>query len=886
MQAIPAIDSSASARRAEWSDELNETAAQAAIVTLAPLRAAEGAFARCNEPITFGVSLPRGWCHAAEDLALTQAGGRVMPIQARTLDRWTDGSLRWALIDTFARTDGSGTASCLLTADNRQSRPAGPRISVTTAGKCLVVDTGVARFDLRPSGPSLFDGVWLGADAIIDADRSGLEITGADGHPYDVTFEQLSVVESGRLRAEIAARGTAAKRGRGHLPLTVNVRLQFFAESAIVRASLTLTNPNAARHPQGFWDLGDPGSVFLKAVRFTLAMRPAGKPAELRCSPEVSQPLQPMQQPFGLFQESSGGPNWASPAHRNRNGVVPVCFPGYRLVFPSAYRTGSRSTPIVSLQGDGATFSVAVPSFWQNFPKAIGVADDAVAIELFPGQHRDVHELQGGEQKTHGFVMVFGDDQVTTEPLAWARVPLVASVDGPRRDPHASGPASASDLAVGQYDELVGGAIDGEHAFERKREVADEYGWRNFGDLYADHEAVRHQGPERLISHYNNQYDALAGFATQYVRTGDRRWWSLMDDLAAHVVDVDLYHTDGDRPAYNHGYFWHTNHYLDAGTATHRAYPRRSGVHGGGPSAEHNYTTGLMMHYFLTGTPGSRDAVIQLADWVLAMDDGARTPFRWFDRGPTGHASATYSSDFHGPGRGAANSINALLDAHRLTNESRYLCKAKELVRRCINPADDLDAHNLRDPESRWSYVVFLQVLGKYLEHRFERGLVDLDYHYARASLLHYAEWMARHETPNLDRREKLEFPTETWAAQDIRKAAVFEFAAQHSADAAVRARFLERAGFFFTYAVSTLWSSPTRTLTRPMVLLLAYGFQSPSCLCPDAAEAKAEAPSYDYGPPVAFLAYKHRIKQKAMMYGALGAVPGLLLLGRLLWPL
>lgn len=868
MRAIPAIAVPSSARRTERSGELNEAAAQAAVITLAPVHAADGAFARCSEPITFGVSLPRGWCHAAEDLALTQAGGRVMPIQARTLDRWSDGSIRWALVDTFARTDASGTASCHLTAGNRQAPAASPRISVTTTGNRLVVDTGIARFGLRPSGPSLFDGVWLGADPIIDADRTGLEITGADGHPCDVTFEELSVVESGPLRAEIIARGNAARRGGRQLPLAVKVRLQFFAESAIVRASVGLTNPNAARHPQGFWDLGDRGSLFLKDVRFTLALRPAEKPADLRCSPDVNQPLEPMRQPLELFQESSGGPNWASPAHRNRHGVVPVCFPGYRLVFPSAYRTGSRATPIVSLERDGARLAVAVPGFWQNFPKAIAVADDRVAIELFPGQHRDVHELQGGEQKTHDFVMVFGDDRVTADPLAWARAPLVASVDGPRRAPHSSGPASASEGTVGQYEKIVRGAIDGEQCFERKREVADEYGWRHFGDLYADHEAVGHQGPERLISHYNNQYDALAGFATQYVRTGDRRWWSLMDDLAAHVVDVDLYHTDGDRPAYNHGYFWHTNHYVDAGIATHRAYSRESGLPGGGPSAEHNYTTGLMMHHFLTGSTASRDAVIELGDWVLAMDDGARTPFRWLDAGPTGLASATYSSDFHGPGRGAGNSLNALVDAHRLTDDMKYLRKAEELVGRCIHPRQDLEAIGLRDPESRWSYTVFLQALGKYLEHRSERDLVDEQYQLARESLLHYAGWMAAHETPNLDRSGRLEFPTETWAAQDIRKAAVFEYAAGHASDPMTRATFLERAAFFFDYSVMTLAAKPTHTLTRPIVLLLAYAFQRPTLDL-----SLVAGMSVDSRVPAGFVAYKRRVIRNMAAVGGLAAV-------------
>jgi len=47
--------------------------------------------------------------------------------------------------------------------------------------------------------------------------------------------------------------------------------------------------------------------------------------------------------------------------------------------------------------------------------------------------------------------------------------------------------------------------IEGEHTFERKREVIDEYGWRHFGDIYADHEAVRHTKPSPLVSHFNNQ---------------------------------------------------------------------------------------------------------------------------------------------------------------------------------------------------------------------------------------------------------------------------------------------------------------------------------------------------------------------------------------------
>ena len=200
--------------------------------------------------------------------------------------------------------------------------------------------------------------------------------------------------------------------------------------------------------------------------------------------------------------------------------------------------------------------------------------------------------------------------------------------------------------------------------------------------MYADHENPTRR--DVFVSHYNNQYDAVAGFLTRFLQTADRRWWMLGNDLAAHVVNIDLYHTQRDRAAYNGGFFWHTQHYQTAGTATHRSYSRLTGSAGGGPSSEHNYTTGLMLHYFLTGSEQSRAAVVQLADWVIDMDDGFKSRFRWIDRRDTGNASCTRSTDFHGPGRGAGNSINALLDAHRLTQDARYFPKFLDffLVRR------------------------------------------------------------------------------------------------------------------------------------------------------------------------------------------------------------
>jgi hypothetical protein len=56
----------------------------------------------------------------------------------------------------------------------------------------------------------------------------------------------------------------------------------------------------------------------------------------------------------------------------------------------------------------------------------------------------------------------------------------------------------------------------------------------------------------------------------------------------------------------------------------------------------------------------------------------------------------------------------------------------------------------------------------------------------------------------------------------------VFEFAARHTRDEGARASFLARADAFVDYAVTMLLQAPTGRLTRPLVLLLAYGFQRP----------------------------------------------------------
>jgi hypothetical protein len=834
------------------------------------------------EPVTCGLPLPRYWLSSPAQLELCDAQGGPVTLQTRVLERWPDGSIRWLLLDWQATVDGS--ASYRLSKSPTPTGHSEEGIQIARQSSALVIETGQARFvvgiGLAFPFAGYVPGVGTGEERILA--NSSLVDEANVGHQARVRTVQ--VMDDGPLRACVRVVGEwVSAHGRSLAEL--EAYLHFFAGSATVRLSVTIRNPRKARHPGGLWDLGNGGSIYLREAELRFGLENHDPTAVIRYSTELDQPFESCGPGLEIYQDSSGGQNWQCSNHLNRRHIVPHCFRGYRVRTEGREQFGLRATPVVAVESGRHFLAAAVPDFWQNFPKAIEATSASVAVSLFPRQAADLHEIQGGEQKTHEVTVAFGRDRVTAEPLDWCRTPLL-----PQATPEWYCPAAGHYLVPraqdpnSDYLKLVDAAIDGDDTFAHKREVIDEYGWRHFGEIYGDHEGVFHRGSRPLVSHYNNQYDAVAGFAYQFLRSGEQRWWQQMRELAAHVIDIDIYHCDRDKTAYNRGLFWHTYHYVDADTGAHRSYPRAAGVCGGGPSCEHNYTTGLMLTHFLTGDPRARQTVLDLAQWVIDIDDGSQTVFRFLDRGATGLASSSGNPLYHGPGRGAGNSINALIDGHRLTGDTRFLAKAEELIRRCIHPHDDIERHDLLDAERRWYYTVFLQALGKYLDHKAELGQLDFMYSYGRGALLHYARWMAVHEYPYLDKPEILEYPTETWPAQDMRKSEVFKVAARH-VTGSERERFLERSEFFFRYVTSTLTGMKTRTLCRPVVLLLSYGFmhsyfrQFPQT----AAPAPACGP-VDFGRPQVFIPQKVRAKKrlKALAVGsaALGAAGGVTLLG------
>lgn len=795
------------------------------------------------QPVSVVVWLPQGViCGEAVGRVRGAAFGEL-PAQTAPLTVWPDGSVEHLLVDFLlpssvasvaeaARFDEGTQAACPTSgrklaaevaiserhfeerADRNGSHRAENCVTIREIGEAVLIDTGSMRFQLQRR-----DGAPMPAMRLTLTDRRG--------RLHAPRWDEMWVEARGPVRATVVLEGRFRR-----VSLRVKMRLSFFAGGGLVRAEVTLHNPRRARHRGGLWDLGDAGSVLFRD--FTVEAPWDGNRPTIFFRTQRGEALRQSQGDFlEIYQDSSGGEHWQSDNHVNRQGRLPLRFRGYRVrssADATAGSAGLRAEPTVRLQNRERAVAVAVPNFWQQFPKAIEADTGGLRVRLFPRQFADLHELQGGEQKTHTVWFDFGSATSGDEQLDWVHAPAVvrASLKTPTMNTIASLANPPCGTALERLDALLKEALEGPQSLFAKIEQVDEYGWRNFGDIYADHEEQHYGGPRPLVSHYNNQFDMLYGFLLHFLRTGDRRWFELGDALARHVIDVDVYHTRRDRAAYNGGLFWFTDHYLHAHTATHRTYsranrPKGGGPYGGGPGAEHNFTTGLLLYYQLTGNPLARAAVVGLAEWVIAMDDGRRNILGVLDSGPTGRATGTAGVNYHPLGRAAGNSINALLDAWKLTQEAKYLQYAEALISRCIHPTDDVAARNLLDVEKRWSYTVFLASLAKYLDSKAEAEQIDPMYAYAQASLLSYGRWMVDHERPYFDQAEKLEYPTEAWAAQEFRKVNVMRRAACH-ADEPLRTKLYDRGDELAERAWQDLLRFETRATARALAIVMVEG--------------------------------------------------------------
>lgn len=713
-----------------------------------------------------GVPCPKGKFSVSDSLELIDENGVYVKASLEVRHLWHDGSVKWLYVMGITSISFNETRNYFLkTTQAAQPHFSNP-VKLTNSNEQIEI--------------SLSNGKTITiARTKLGAIHFNNEISTWLTHFNDNKYNTLPFVHINEFSYEVLrshCHNIAVKiKHKGELEiqskaLDIEIESTIFLADGDVLSNVTITNPAASLHPSGQWDLGDPSSIYINELSLALSKQ--------ACELIVNDD-QRLNAPFDetvIHQASSGKNHWQSPVHMNAANEVNLAHKGVKVCCNGKLKyEADQCQPYATFELEGnACLVLEAIEFWQHFPSMMTATKECTFVSLLGAKDSEPQELQPGEQLTRSVTL-------SATPLTTFEVTLCKNWVQ-----YSSCFPFAPFNAPRELQQLVNEGIEGDNSFFHKRDAVDEFGWRHFGELYADHEKALAPDTPFFVSHYNNQYDPLCSMLYQWAVSGDQRWKELADNLAKHVANIDVYHTTLDKPEYSGGLFWHTDHYVPAHTATHRTYSKNqpTGVYedhagGGGPGGQHCYTNGLLHHYLLTGCNTSKQALLKICSWIESYYEGDGTLLNALlsikNAGKEGLKNVNtgqYPLD-----RGTGNYLQALMDRYALIDDISDIKKCAHIIKHTVSPNDDIAQRQLHNVESTWFYTVFFQAVCRFIQIKEQLNQSDHDYTYAVYALTHYVGHMLKYEYMYLDKPDTLEFPNETWTGQDLRKLCLFAFA-------------------------------------------------------------------------------------------------------------
>ncbi|TRX57931.1 hypothetical protein [Thalassomonas sp. M1454] len=787
------------------------------------------AFDRSNSFVKLSFPIALNKVQSEAELVLINEQNKVVEAHFSSLVKWQNNSLKWVEVSFFIDLDANKSIALKVV---KSSEYSGIITDTLATGKLELFDE-LDHYTVKVNESNYcLSKHHLGLLQQSQNDKNdykqaidSFELADENNKLFSPSINSVKVTKHTSLELVINYQGIWKNKHKASA-IEFNFSFSFYKNSSRVKHNFSIHNPLPMLHHKGKWDLGNENSFLFNSLvckantvhKSTVEYKLDGNKPWQNCATNS----------LSIFQASSGGKNWQSKNHIDSKGKLALEFSGYKVSDgdKSSIHQG-RSSPIIKCSNAKQSAAYAIDDFWQNFPTSIACNQHNIEFGLFPKDHSYGYELQPGEKKSYTFQVDFNCQENNRE---FYLKPLLCNIDTQYLTSTNAIPYLITSEHQSSLHKLINSGIDSDNDFFVKREKIDEFGWRNFGDIFADHETLETNYATELISHYNNQYDPLYGFIYQFLKTKDQRWWTLAQDLAQHIKDIDIYHTEKDKAHYNNGLFWHTDHYLSAETATHRTYSalQKSNAYqdhagGGGPGTNHCYTTGLMLHYLLTGDQSSKDAVLQLSQWITNVFEGTGTfgemlvALKNNNRADLKNTlKQQYPLD-----RGTGNYVSTLIDSFELTSKQSYLDKAGLVIKQTISHFDDINKRDLLNVEESWFYTIFLQSVYKYLLIKESITQFDHCFYLIKKSFMHYCHWMLDNEYPYLDKPEILEYPNHTWTAQDIRKANILYMAFYFAEDKTSAQAYKAKADFFYQYVVHTLEHEPSRTVTRILAILM-----------------------------------------------------------------
>ena len=441
---------------------------------------------RRNEPVTFGVPLPKGLLRETERLRLYGPDGKPVAAAFRVASRWWDdaaaqnSSIRWVHADFFPSVPARGRAVYRLRADDSAMPAAPAALVVKTSGDDIAVNTGAVEFTVHKNGTLLDAPGFRGADLVL---RSDERIYKASLWPAS----DLVVEEENALRVVIRRTGSHAWVNRKDKALDYVVRIIAYAGRPEVRIVYSFVN----RQGQTMADFVRLDGLWLEAM------------AEAPASAVRVEQLGAEPRRAGWFQAGKVGVGvrwfwqlYPKSFERREDGRLRVGLYDSAARPQNIYAGVAKTHELMlafdgtdhSAQLDQPLYALAAPKWYTRDTQAMGrlVESSAEAIR----------------------------------PEYW---PLVQKYD--------RWLAACRDAVLAKRD----------RAYEFQGRRFDEYGMLNFGD--AVHKIIQNdQRPDFGVHWETEYYDFPHALFLHFFRTGDTKSLGMAVEAAAHLADVDISH--------------------------------------------------------------------------------------------------------------------------------------------------------------------------------------------------------------------------------------------------------------------------------------------------------------------------------------------------------
>jgi hypothetical protein len=558
--------------------------------------------------VSWGVPWPKGSVQKDQAFTLTAADGKSLLLQTWPLAYWPDGSLKWS---GFATVAAAKTVGTFRLAAGTNPMPSGPRVTVSERSDAVEIDTGGLQCRILRQGPNFVEALTMDGRVVARDGRLVCILqnspmvdvdTNAPLEKFVSQIDQVTVEQSGPVRAVVRLEGRHKSESSGRAWLPFTVRLYFYAGSQPVRMVHTFV-----------FD-GDHQKDFIRGlgVVFAVPMREEVQNRHVRLSGEGkglwAEPVEPLlgfnwhvNYPGGgdVYNDQIAGrrmPNKSElDANSQRTLAALTAWDDFRLIQPNAggftieKRTGPKSAWIsagAGKRGTGLVFAgdtsgglaVGLKNFWQSYPASLEVRharSDAAELRVwFWSPDAPAMDLRHYDTVAHGLNATYEDpepDLSTSTPFGVARTseltlyptaglpskdetaaqvqaavapPLLVCSPQYLHDVRAFGIWSLQDRST-PFKRAVEDQLDAMTGYYQKAvEQWNWYGFWDFGDIMHSYDAARHVWRYDVggFAWDNEEQGTDMWLWYSFLRTGRADIFRMAEAMTRHCGEVDCYH--------------------------------------------------------------------------------------------------------------------------------------------------------------------------------------------------------------------------------------------------------------------------------------------------------------------------------------------------------